>query len=46
MDLVICDFNLSNYCDKNIYNFKKCGTAGYVAPEVINFEEGGEIYNI
>lgn len=34
--LKIVDFGLSTMCDIPEYLFKRCGTPGYVAPEVIN----------
>jgi len=34
--LKIVDFGLSTVCDVPEYLFKRCGTPGYVAPEVIN----------
>ena len=34
--LKLVDFGLSSYCDMNEYLFKRCGTPGYVAPEIIN----------
>jgi serine/threonine protein kinase len=34
--LKIVDFGLSTVCDIPEYLFKRCGTPGYVAPEVIN----------
>lgn len=34
--LKLVDFGLSSYCDIEEYLFKRCGTPGYVAPEIIN----------
>lgn len=34
--LKIVDFGLSSYCNMDEYLFKRCGTPGYVAPEIIN----------
>lgn len=34
--LKVVDFGLSSYCDASEYLFKRCGTPGYVAPEIIN----------
>lgn len=34
--LKIVDFGLSSFCDVDNYLFKRCGTPGYVAPEIIN----------
>lgn len=35
-DLKILDFGLAAYEDEYPYMFPKCGTPGYVAPEVVN----------
>lgn len=32
----LVDFGLSSYCDEEDYLFKRCGTPGYVAPEILN----------
>ncbi len=38
---------MATYCDRQNCNFKKCGTAGYVAPEVLNYDEkSSNIYNV
>jgi serine/threonine protein kinase len=34
--LKLVDFGLSSFCDQKEYLFKRCGTPGYVAPEIIN----------
>lgn len=34
--LKLVDFGLSSYCNIEEYLFKRCGTPGYVAPEIIN----------
>jgi len=33
--LKLVDFGLSSFCDKNPYLFNRCGTPGFVAPEII-----------
>jgi len=35
-ELKIVDFGLATVCDIPEYLFKRCGTPGFVAPEVIN----------
>lgn len=32
----IVDFGLASKCDIHSYLFRRCGTPGYVAPEIIN----------
>ncbi|EAS05273.2 Serine/Threonine kinase domain protein (macronuclear) [Tetrahymena thermophila SB210] len=39
LDLVIGDFGLAQKADAKKYLYLKCGTPGYVAPEVINLKE-------
>ncbi|KAL4491406.1 hypothetical protein ABPG72_008062 [Tetrahymena utriculariae] len=38
-DLVIVDFGLAEFENEPQYLFSKCGTPGYVAPEVANYKE-------
>lgn len=42
--LKIVDFGLATLCDLDDYIFRRCGTPGFVAPEVINSkrEDGGK----
>jgi serine/threonine protein kinase len=47
-DIVLADFGLASQVTKNVNEifFKRCGTPGYVAPEVLGFKEGlGPFYN-
>lgn len=37
---VIADFGLASDTDAEDYLFYRCGTPGYVAPEVINCKKG------
>jgi len=39
MDLAICDFGLATYADEDKYLFVRCGTPGFVAPEIINIKD-------
>ena len=32
----LVDFGLSSFCDAKPYLFSRCGTPGFVAPEIIN----------
>lgn len=38
-DLAICDFGLSTFAHAEHYLFVRCGTPGYVAPEIINIKD-------
>ena len=38
-DLAICDFGLATYADEEKYLFVRCGTPGFVAPEIINIRD-------
>lgn len=38
-DLVICDFGLGTYAEEEKYLFVRCGTPGFVAPEIINIRD-------
>ena len=37
-DIVIADYGLATKADEEEYIFVRCGTPGYVAPEIINFK--------
>lgn len=44
-DIVLADFGLATFIsDPNIL-FRRCGTPGFVAPEVLSYKEGDPIYN-
>ena len=36
--LKLVDFGLATSCDVSRYSYPKCGTPGYVAPEVVNLQ--------
>lgn len=38
-ECVIADYGLAEFCDQEEYLFVRCGTPGYVAPEVINIKD-------
>jgi calcium-dependent protein kinase len=38
-DLAICDFGLATSADEQNYLFVRCGTPGFVAPEIINIRD-------
>ncbi len=38
-DVVIADFGLAEKADSKEYLFVRCGTPGYVAPEVVNLKD-------
>ena len=37
-NLKIADFGLSAFCEKTPYLFYRCGTPGYIAPEIANLD--------
>jgi calcium-dependent protein kinase len=39
LDCVIADYGLAEFADSEEYLFMRCGTPGYVAPEVINLRD-------
>jgi serine/threonine protein kinase len=38
-DCVIADFGLSTWADEPEYLFVRCGTPGYVAPEIVHLKD-------
>ena len=42
----IVDFGLSTFAECDHFLFPKCGTPGYVAPEVANLEDKSKKYDI
>lgn len=38
-EVAIGDFGLATFADENEYLFVRCGTPGYVAPEIINIRD-------
>ena len=43
LDSVIVDFGLACHADEEKYLFYRCGTPGYVAPEIIALTENGHV---
>lgn len=43
-NLKLVDFGLATYQDVDEYLFKRCGTPGFVAPEVINAKKGANVH--
>jgi serine/threonine protein kinase len=43
MEPVIVDFGLSTNVDIDKYLFYRCGTPGYVAPEIVNLGQNSHI---
>ena len=44
-DIVIADFGLATFKDAEDILFKRCGTPGFVAPEILIYKEGTEFYD-
>lgn len=43
-DIVLADFGLAASLKEELL-FKRCGTPGFVAPEILDFNEGMELYD-
>ncbi|CAK69866.1 unnamed protein product (macronuclear) [Paramecium tetraurelia] len=43
-DVVIADFGLASFLNEDIL-FKRCGTPGFVAPEILIYKEGDPFYD-
>ena len=43
LEPVIVDFGLASHTDQEKYLFYRCGTPGYVAPEIITLTENGHV---
>ena len=44
-DIVIADFGLATFCDIKDIIFKRCGTPGFVAPEILKYDVIYKIFN-
>jgi serine/threonine protein kinase len=38
-DIVILDFGLATFCDEKEYIYTRCGTPGFVSPEIVNIKD-------
>ncbi|CAD8057587.1 unnamed protein product [Paramecium sonneborni] len=45
LDVLIADFGLATYIKEQKQQYYRCGTTGYVAPEVLLYKEGSKMYN-
>jgi serine/threonine protein kinase len=39
LEIAICDFGLATHAEEENYLFVRCGTPGFVAPEIINIKD-------
>ena len=44
-DVKIIDFGLSTFLKVDKYLYPRCGTPGFVAPEIINYKDENQKYN-
>lgn len=44
-DIRIADFGLATLVNDTNILYKRCGTPGFIAPEIISYKEGSEMYN-
>ena len=44
-DIRIADFGLATIINDSEILYKRCGTPGFIAPEVISYKESGKMYN-
>ncbi|KRX11222.1 Protein kinase-like domain [Pseudocohnilembus persalinus] len=45
-EVVVADFGLATFINQEHILFKRCGTPGFVAPEVLQFKEGDPLYGL
>lgn len=43
-NIKICDFGLATYEDVDHYLYKRCGTPGYVAPEIVKADANDDSF--
>lgn len=46
MELKIVDFGLATFANDDPYIFPKCGTPGFVAPEIANLVDKSQPYDV
>jgi serine/threonine protein kinase len=46
LEPVIVDFGLSAYANSEDYIFYRCGTPGYVAPEITTLAKGQQVHPV
>lgn len=44
-EIVIADFGLATILNSHNILFKRCGTPGFVAPEILNYRDGDSIFD-
>ncbi|EGR27882.1 protein kinase domain protein [Ichthyophthirius multifiliis] len=44
-DIIVADFGLATFTNIKEILFKRCGTPGFVAPEVLTFQDGDQFYD-
>lgn len=42
----LCDFGLATHVDVKDYLYKRCGTPGYVAPEIVNADANDSSFRV
>lgn len=42
----VCDFGLATHIDVKSYLYKRCGTPGYVAPEVVKSDSNDDSFRV
>ena len=42
---MLADFGLATFLDTENILFKRCGTPGFVAPEILTYKEGETFYD-
>ena len=45
LDIVLADFGLATSVKNKSHTYYRCGTTGYVAPEVLTYKDGSKMYS-